>query len=291
MFASVIKCAGIAWEQNLIFLCIARHTLLLHMRLVLSEMSDRQSIPRVEGTFTMQPWIASTKPNSPNMQHFSSSASPSTSPCTCCSSHFPSPFTHSGRVWENHFPTALANLESIGFIDTKDRGISASKRKHTPPLQAPTSFDFSLKSSKTLLSCPWWAVLNENGVGMEHSISATKDTIPWHWHRGFLWQNWTDFQSILYSSISDFVRNCSTEFYQLCQFDWVVFQLQRCQLYSNTLLLVLLTKTVSSSSGNVLRGLQIKRKFCRTNIAVCEWQGGTFTVEHWEHFLAIFAIG
>lgn len=126
IFASVIKCAGTAWEQNFVFLCITRNILLPNIKLVLQERSDRQRVLRAEGTFIIQPWIASTKPNSPKMLHFRSSASPSTSPCTYCNSHLPSPFTTLRESRREPFPTGLANLESMGFIDAKDRGISGS---------------------------------------------------------------------------------------------------------------------------------------------------------------------
>lgn len=66
----------------------------------------------------MQPWIASAKPNSPNTLHCRSSAPPSAPPC---SSHLPAPFTRLKESRRKPSPTGLANLESMGCIDEKDR--------------------------------------------------------------------------------------------------------------------------------------------------------------------------
>lgn len=49
----VLKCAVTVGDQNLLFLCIGRNTLLPNIKLVLQEVSDKQSTLRAEGTFTM----------------------------------------------------------------------------------------------------------------------------------------------------------------------------------------------------------------------------------------------
>lgn len=53
IFSPVIKCAVIVRDKNFLFLCIGRNILLPNIKLVLQEVSDKQSIIWAEGTFIM----------------------------------------------------------------------------------------------------------------------------------------------------------------------------------------------------------------------------------------------
>ena len=51
LYSPVVKCAVIVRDQNFLFLCTGRNTLLPNIKLVFQDISDKQSILRAEDTF------------------------------------------------------------------------------------------------------------------------------------------------------------------------------------------------------------------------------------------------